>query len=674
MSLKQRIVYQYTPPVAFLANKNIAGSILIPMNYYNVRPATNKYHGESLLTYSSAERLDKKQVVEIKIRESTSLAVVESKVSKPEFTVNPIERKIDGLKLADTQVELFGWFKEYYPENSGATMKLFLPAHLSRYTFPSQEIITQSKIGKFKPDLNKDQLEVLKRINQGSGTFLLNGVTGSGKTRIYLELARNQINSGKSVLVLTPEIALTAPLEQQFKKIFQNRVMVNHSNLTQKQKLGLYQTLYQKDNPIILIGPRSSLFLPIHNLGLIIVDEFHEASYKQDSSPRYLANRVASKLSQLTGSTLLFGSATPPINDYYIAEQKNTAILNINTSALTNKKPEIQEIIVDLTDKDEQTSYSLISKTALAEISDALDKKEQVLVYINKRGSFRSILCRQCGWQFTCINCDLPLVYHQDINLAVCHTCGYQSRLPSSCNSCGSIEIFFTSPGTKSIADTLSKAFPAAQVRRYDKDNKKSERIENNFQAVSEGDVDIIVGTQMVSKGFDLPKLSIVVMLITEGSLSFPDYTSNERSYQLIKQLAGRVNRGHRKGKIILQTFTPKSEIIKYSQKDWIDFYHEELAKRKTMGFPPFWNSLKIQAFNKNREKVEATLMRTAEDLSESHNNIKILGPSPSFIEKKLNKFYWQLIVMSKERKTLVEISKNLPKTFRIDLDPINFL
>lgn len=644
------------------------------MNYYEVCPATNKYHGESLLTYSFSDKLEKRQVVEIKIRKSSCLAVVENKVSKPKFAVNKLERKIDGLTLAYNQAELFKWLKEYYPDNNGVTMKLFIPSYLSKYKNDEKISAQIAKIDKIDPSLNKEQLQTYREISRGSGTFLLNGVTGSGKTRIYLELSRDQINSGNSVLVLTPEIALTAPLEQEFKRVFQNIVLTNHSNLTPKQKIELHEKIYQQNSPLIIIGPRSSLFLPINNLGLIIVDEFHETSYKQESSPRYLANRVASKLSQITGAKLLFGSATPPINDYYIAEQKKGTILNIYTSAITNKRPEIKELVVDLSDKNEQTPYSLISRTALNEISHALDKNEQILVYINKRGSFRSILCKQCGWQFKCPNCDLPLIYHQDVDSAMCHICGYRSNAPVSCPSCRSVEIFFTSPGTKSIADTLSKAFPLAKIGRYDKDNKKSERIESNFQAISEGKVDIIVGTQMVAKGFDLPKLSIVVMLITESSLNFPDYTSNERSYQLIRQLAGRVNRGHRKGKILLQTFAPNGEIIEYGKKDWINFYREELVKRKILGFPPFFSALKIQAINRSRSGAETILSETAATLSKNYKDIKILGPSPSFIEKKLNKFHWQVIVMSKNRKTLVEISKSLPKTFKKDLDPINFL
>lgn len=644
------------------------------MNYYEVCPATNKYHGESSLIYSSSKKLQERQVVEIKIRGTSYLGVTENEVIKPKFAVNNIEREISGLTLTNNQSELFKWFLGYYPGNTSSILKLFIPSYLSKYIFSKQSDVNLNKIDKIKPGLNKDQSKVYKSINKSSGTFLLNGVTGSGKTRIYLELARDQINSGKSVLILTPEIALTAPLEQEFKKIFKNAVVTNHSNLTQKQKLEIYQKIYQANNPLIVIGPRSSLFLPIENLGLIVVDEFHDTSYKQESSPSYLANRVASKLSLISDSLLLFGSATPPVNDYYIAEQKKGTILNIYSSAITNKPPEIEEVIVDISDKNEQTSYPLISRTSIDEISAALDRNEQALVYINKRGTFRSMLCKQCGWQFKCPRCDLPLIYHQDVNSVVCHTCGYRTHAPKSCPLCESIEIFFTSPGTKSVADALSRAFPSAKVRRYDKDNKKNERIESNFQSISKGDVDIIVGTQMISKGFDLSKLSIVVMLITESALNFPDYTSNERSYQLIRQLAGRVNRGHRKGKIILQTFAPKSEIIKYSNKDWADFYKEELAKRRLLGFPPFYSALKIQAVEKNSSKAESILSDIASDLSKDYTSIKILGPSPSFIEKKSNRFYWQLIVMSKNRKTLVEISRKIPRSFKKDLDPINFL
>lgn len=645
------------------------------MNYYEVSPATNKYQGESALTYSHVGTLKKRQIVEVKVRNVVCLAVVEKQVPKPEFKTNKIEKEIKGLYLSDNQLELFRFLREYYPDNIGSTMKLFVPSYLAKYDKDKKINNPSANIDPLKPQLNKEQLKTYKEISdKPPGTFVLNGVTGSGKTRIYLELARDQINSGKSVMILTPEIALTAPMEQEFKKTFKDIVFTNHSNLTPNQKLKLHQDIYQANRPIVVIGPRSSLFMPIDDLGLIIVDEFHETSYKQESSPRYFANRVASKLSQITKSKLVFGSATPPLTDYYIAEQKNVTILDINTSAITNKRPQMHQMVVDLSDENEQTSYPLLGKTSLDEISKSIKNNEQVLVYINKRGSFRSILCKQCGWQFKCPSCDLPLIYHQDIHLAICHTCGHKTKAPTSCESCGSMDVFFTSPGTKSIADTLAKVFPTARIRRYDKDNKKSERIESNFQSISTGDVDIIVGTQMIAKGFDLPKLSLVVMLITEGALNFPDYTSNERSYQLIKQLAGRVNRGHRKGKVILQTFNPKSEVIDYSKKDWVDFYREELLKRKSLDFPPFSSALKIQAEHRDRTKVEKTLVDIASQLSTDYRNITILGPSPSFIEKKLGKFHWQLIVMSKNRKVLVEITKSLPKTLKKDLDPINFL
>ena len=645
------------------------------MNYYEVYLATNRYNRETRLTYSSEEKLEKRQVIEVKLRQTSCLAAIYQEVTKPKFSVNNIDRKIDGLMLTTEQLALFEWMETYYPGESGAIMKLFLPSYLSKYTYESKEkTVGSNKINQINPELNPEQLDIYNKIGQGSGTFLLNGVTGSGKTRIYAELARNKFNHGKSVLVLTPEIALTAPLEQYFKSIFKNSVLINHSNLTPKQKLELHKRVYKGKKPLVIIGPRSSLFLPFHNLGLIVVDEFHETSYKQESSPRYLANRVSSKLSQITQSSLLFGSATPSVSEYYLAEQKKGTILNIHTSALTNKRPEAEEIIVDLSDRNEQSSYPLLSRTSLIEISNALDRNEQVLVYLNKRGTFRSVLCKQCGWQLKCLNCDLPLVYHQDSGFAVCHTCGYKSNVPKSCPDCGSIDIFFTSPGTKAITEALAKAFPSAQVKRYDKDNSKADRLENNFDALSEGKVDIIVGTQMISKGFDLPNLSIVVMLITENVLNFPDYTSNERSYQLIKQLAGRVNRGHKKGKVILQTFTPKSEIIGYNKKDWIDFYKEELSRRKILGFPPFWSALKIQSASTNRSGAEKSLDKTAAILSKDYKNIKILGPSPSFVEKRLNKFYWQLIVMAKDRKVLAEIARTLPNNLKKDLDPVNFL
>lgn len=641
------------------------------MKYYEVLPASERYHSQSPLTYCSTADFKPGQVLKVKVRNNVCLAVVLKTVSKPDFKTSPIESSVNKLVLSPDRMNLLLWTIEYYPSGVGIITKLFLPAYLERFKDdiePSHKV----KAGNIKPALNDAQKKAVQAFKTNK-SLILNGVTGSGKTRIYLEIAKEIINSGKSILILTPEIALTAPLAEQFKKIFKEAVEVNHSNLTPKQKLGLYQRLFFAENPKILIGPRSSLFLTLNNVGAIVIDEFHESAYKQDSAPFYFANRIASKLSEISKAKIIFGSATPPVSEYFVAEQKNIPISTINTSALTNKPPEIEKKIIDLSDSTEHTSYPLISSTLIEEMRIALENNEQVMVFINKRGSYRSVLCKNCGWQASCTNCDLPLVYHQDRHLAICHTCGHKEKLASNCPVCASPDIFFKSPGTKAVVESLAKIFPEATIARYDKDNKKHERLEANYEDVSLGKIDIIVGTQLIVKGFDLPKLSTVVMLITENSLIFPDYSSQERTFQLIKQLAGRVNRGHRKGQIILQTFKTDSELLNYPEMEWKDFYKTEITNRKTHMFPPFYYALKLQLSLKNRVTLESNLRKLADSLN-TNKNLKILGPSPCFIEKKQDRFHWQLIIMSKNRKELTELMKSLPTKYRKDIDPISFL
>lgn len=587
------------------------------MSFYEVFPASASYHGSTALTYSSPDKLEVGQVVEVSVRKSVSLAVITKIVKKPDFKTTEINKIINGYRLSDKQLNLFFWMMEFYPSPAGTTARLFVPSFLAKYSHELKPVKQEIASKDTPPKLTKDQVQAYKKIvslNKAE-SCILNAITGSGKTRIYIELAKDATEAGKSVLILTPEIALTAPLAIEFKKYFSGKVEINHSHQTPKQKLDMFQRIKTAEKPIIVIGPRSALFMPFNKLGLIVVDEFHESAYKQESAPFYHANRVASKLAELSNAKLIFGSATPSVNDYYLAEQKNKSIIEINTSAITQKAPDFNKIVIDLTKKSEQTPYSLISKKLISEIENSLSKKEQILVFINKRGSYRSVLCRDCGWLNLCKNCELPLIYHQDKHISLCHTCGYSEKTPSTCPVCGSMEILFSSPGTKTIYESLTKIFPKAMIARYDKDNKKHERIENNFDDIKSGKVDILVGTQMITKGFDLPKLSLVVMLITESSLNFPDFTSNEKSYQLIKQLAGRINRGHRKGKIILQTFKPENNLINLTEKKWSDFYKLEIKNRQMLGFPPFYNALKITFSAKDRLKTEQTLVAEAEEI-----------------------------------------------------------
>ncbi len=644
------------------------------MNYYEVIPATNNFHGKEPLTYSSEEEMFKGQIVNVPLRDKLFSAVIVRAVDKPSFKTLKINEIVKRAILPDTHLKLLEWMDGFYPGYLGAVAQLFVPGSLDldpEDIIPDKASIQTAHL----PALTDDQQRAVKEFRKEKhNSYILHGITGSGKTRIYIEEAKKNIKEGKSVIILTPEISLTTPLYNQLNQVFGSKVKINHSSLTPKKKRNLWSKLFLDKEPMILIGPRSTLFLPVKNIGLIVVDEFHESAYKQESAPFYSAIRVASKLSQLSNSKIIFGSATPPIGDYYLALNKKVPIIKLDRPAITQNNPPRPNLIVDLLKPEEKSSYPLVSKTLIDQLKLCLSNGEQAMLFINKRGSARSISCQECGYRELCPRCDLPLIYHSDEHKIRCHTCGYKKDPPAKCPVCSSIKIYFNNPGTKAIADNISRLFPKATIGRFDKDNKKSERMENNYDSVVK-DIDIIVGTQTIAKGHDLPRLSLVAVLLAENGLNFPDFSSEEKSYQLIKQLSGRINRGHREGTLVIQTFHPDSDLIKsILNQSWEDFYSREIKQRERHGFPPFYSAIKIESSRKSRQGAEKSLNDLLKKLDLETKNLEILGPAPNFVEKKASKWHWQVIIKSKKRSDLTDIAQNTPSSFRIDIDPVDFL
>jgi primosomal protein N' (replication factor Y) len=438
----------------------------------------------------------------------------------------------------------------------------------------------------------------------------------------------------------------------------------------------LWRQLVNATKPQILIGARSALFMPIQNLGLIIIDEFHDGAYKQEQAPHYRAVRVASKLAQINSAKLVLGSATPPIDDYFYATEKKVPVLRMVEKPKLINEAKAERIIVNLASDQEKSRYPLLSNTLLAELKSCLERSEQALLFLNKRGSARLLVCQVCGWHATCDRCDLPYTYHQDKHILQCHTCGNKRSAPHNCPDCGSNDIEFRSPGTKAIADQISKLFPDARVARFDKDNTKEEGFSNQHDAVHSGEIDILVGTQLLSKGHDLPNLALVGILLADNELQFPDYTSEERSYQLLHQLSGRVGRGHKNGLIIIQTYNPKNPtLIKSHQANsWIEFYNNQLEERKLFGFPPYYYLLKLSIERAKSATAEAAMEKLASDIRQQFKHIEIIGPAPSFIAKRNNKWSWQLIIKSKQRHILTDIIEFIPNSISHDIDPTNLL
>jgi primosomal protein N' (replication factor Y) len=643
------------------------------MHYVEVLVGDATFHGGEALTYSSEAPLQTGQIVLAPLRNKKVLGVVTSAGAKPaKFAAKPVA-EVPALPLLPAQLlSLVEWMRQYYPAPLGIITQLLLPKALPKK--PEMVAGLPAVATPSLPALTGDQQKALSEIT-GTGMHLLHGETGTGKTRVYIELALRTLRAGKSTIILTPEIGLTSQLANDFRNVFGGRVAVVHSGLTDAQRERTWQNLLEQQEPMIVIGARSALFSPLKNLGLIVIDEAHETAYKQDQAPYYHAASVAAKLATLHQATLVLGSATPLVTDYAIATAKKRPIIRMTQTATSTTDAAKTVQVVDLRDRGSFTRSPYLSTQLLNAIKTKLQKGEQTLLFLNRRGTARVIFCEKCGWQALCPHCDLPLVYHGDEHLMRCHSCDYKAPSPMSCPECHNASIVFRSIGTKAVAEEAARLFPEARVQRFDTDNKKSERIEQHYDAVRAGGVDIIVGTQTLAKGLDLPKLALVGVIIADTSLYFPDFSAQERTYQLLSQVLGRVGRGHRDSEAVIQTYAPDSTLLKsVIEKDWDTFYSTEMSERKQFLFPPYCYVLKLTVSRASSESAQRAAETFITQLRNEVGGIAVEGPTPSFHEKVQNKFVWQIIVKAKQRRKLLEIIHMLPSGWLHDIDPMNLL
>jgi primosomal protein N' (replication factor Y) len=642
------------------------------MQYVEVLVAGASYHGDEALTYSSEEELSVGSIVLTPLRNKQVLGVVTGVVKKPEFKVKPVSSKVELPLLPAQLIDLMFWTKQYYPSPFGVITQQFLPKELPKK--PVEANVFQDKAIAKLPPLTTDQEQAIKIVDS-AGTFLLHGETGTGKTRVYIELARQSLATGKSAIILTPEIGLTSQLANDFREVFHDRVLVIHSQLTEVTRQRLWVSILKQNEPLIIVGPRSALFSPLRSVGFIAIDEAHETAYKQDQSPYYHVSRIASKLGELHKAPVVLGSATPLVTDYFMAEARKRPIIRMEQTARGKSQDENKVTVIDLRDRSKFSKKSYLSDELIAATKGALQRKEQTLLFLNRRGTARVVFCEQCGWQAACPHCDLPLVYHGDTHMMRCHSCDYKAKSPVSCPECHNASIVFKSIGTKAIVEDVERLFPDARVMRFDTDNKKSERIEQHYDAVRDGDVDILVGTQTLAKGLDLPKLGVVGVIIADTSLYFPDFSAQERTYQLLSQVLGRVGRGHRSTQAVLQTYAPDSPLLEaILKKDWQTFYHRELDERKTFMFPPYCYLLKLACRRATQKSTETAANKFVNELLSSGLRIRIEGPAPAFHERVQNKFQWQVVVKAKDRGELLKVIAMLPSGWSYDIDPMNLL
>lgn len=642
------------------------------MYYYEVLVGDLQFHGNSTLTYSWDEPLVSGVIVRIALRSRSTLGIVLQKVPEPSYNVKPISAIATASPIPPESIQLMEWLASYYPAPFGSIVRQFLPPTTTFRGKATAPLPTQKPSTQPLPKLTEEQSAAITSISK-PGTYLLHGVTGSGKTRVYLELAIRELQKGRSIIVLTPEIGLTGHIAQAFSNLSFNTVVL-HSRQSPARRRDLWYGILESNEPQIIIGPRSALFTPVKNIGLIVMDEAHDQAYKNDAYPHYRTDRVAAVLAQLHGAIFLEGTATPNIEDYYTFTSKDRPILSLDHIATADTK-ETDTSVVDMRDMSAFGRSRMFSTLLIGAIEQALSQKEQTLLFLNRRGTASMILCASCGWRATCPHCDLPLTYHADVHTLRCHTCGRTTTLPNSCPECAHADIVLKSIGTKAVVDEVQRLFPTANVRRFDTDTEKAEHIEQQLDALRKGNVDIIVGTQMITKGFDLPKLSVVGIINGDGGLMIPDFTAAERTYQLISQVVGRVGRGHRPGTVILQTYNPENQTLRSAlSQDYHYFYTHELAERKQYHFPPFCFLARLTCLRATSASAEKAARALRQQLEQTYPGVTIEGPSPTFHPRESGKYKWQIILKSPSRSTLVQIAKSLPSGWHHNLDPMNLL
>lgn len=515
--------------------------------------------------------------------------------------------------------------------------------------------------------LSDAQQQAMQRIQQVFGeknVCLLHGVTSSGKTEVYIHLIQETLKAGKQVLYLLPEIALTTQITNRLKEVFGNHLGVYHSKFPDAERVEIWQKQLSEQPYDIILGVRSSVFLPFKNLGLVIVDEEHENSYKQqDPAPRYHARNAAIVLASIYGAKTLLGTATPSVESYYNALHGKYGLAELTERYQDIKLPRIE--VVDIADlKRRKVMKSHFSPLLLEEMRKALEQKEQVILFQNRRGFSQMIECNVCGWVPRCRNCDVSLTYHKGVNQLTCHYCGTIYQVPHSCPACGNVELIKVGVGTERIEDDIKELFPEARIARMDLDTTRSrssyERIINDFQ---EGKTDILIGTQMVSKGLDFDHVSVVGILNADTLLSFPDFRAYEHAFQLMAQVAGRAGRKNKQGKVILQTKKADLPVIQQVvTNDYLQLYNDTLVERKLTHFPPFTRLIYIFVKHKKEETAETAAREMAVRLTRVLGTGRVKGPAKPPVSR-IQLFYIRQIMIKAEP----EISFSKLREFLLD-------
>ncbi|HUA14280.1 MAG TPA: primosomal protein N' [Verrucomicrobiae bacterium] len=518
---------------------------------------------------------------------------------------------------------------------------------------------TRPRPSPFDFDFNPAQQSALTRLRESVGSrqfsgMLLHGVTGSGKTAVYLAGMRSVLEAGRSAILLVPEIGLTPAVAADLHQIFGEEVAILHSALTDQERAEQWHRI-KRGEARMVVGTRSAVFAPVSDLALIIVDEEHDASYKQEETPRYHARDVAVMRAKMGNAVVVLGSATPSLESYFNARKDKYSLIELPDRVEQRPLPEVE--IVDMRQEFQETGQEqVISRKLAAEIKDRLDRKEQVMVLLNRRGYSPVVLCRSCGKKLECANCAIALTHHKREHKMVCHYCGYTAPVPQACVHCGSEYVYFLGTGSEKLEELLHGVFPQARIARLDRDTVRGhEDFERTLNALNEGELDLLVGTQMIAKGHDIHGVTLVGVVGADVALGLPDFRAAERTFQLLTQVAGRAGRGQSPGKVILQTYFQDHYAVQYAARhDFVGFYEKELRFRSWMHYPPYSALANVLV---RSDKLDEAL-RWSGLLgkwfdSTRHEGVRVLGPAAAPILRLKRDYRYHFVLKSPSRETL---------------------
>ncbi len=604
----------------------------------------------------------------------------------------------DGQKLTKRERELHA-FLELHPgtHNLGELEASVTGASQAARSLARRKLIAlepEAPTGVFASEgpphtLNPHQLEAYQQIEEAlrSGkfhTFLVQGVTGSGKTEVYLKGIDACIALGRSALLLVPEIALTPAVAGQFFHRFGDRVAILHSAFHDAERAEQWRRI-RDGLATVVVGTRSGVFAPVQNLGLVVIDEEHDQSYKQQETPRYNGRDVAIVRAQAAGAVVVLGSATPSLESRYNAERGKYTRIQLPERIERRPMPDVE--VIDMRQEFLETrKLATFSHRLVESITERLEKGEQTMLLLNRRGFSSFVACRACGERLECIDCAVTLTYHRRDRRMLCHYCNYAQKVPTVCPKCGSEYLHFVGTGSEKVEEELHRDFPTARIARMDRDTVSGKRhFESILHGFREGDYDILVGTQMIAKGHDIPNVTLVGIVSADVGLGLPDFRAAERTFQLLTQAAGRAGRGDLPGIVLIQTINPEHYAVRYaSEQNYDGFYEKEIQFRKLMRYPPFSALANVLVRSQKQEEALALSTELGEMLDPAPEGLKILGPAEAPVPKLKSEFRYQLLIKAASRKRLNETLRELrefarerkwnPTALVIDVDPLTLM